>query len=1100
MVNTAFATALQATVKDAYNNPLSGVTVTFTAPGSGASGNFANGTATVTASTNAQGMATAPAFTANSTQGQFTVTASVTGAATPASFSLTILLPPVISVSPTTIPFGNQALGGSSASAPVTISNTGAGALVISNLSITGSQAGDFSFTTIAGQPPITVNPNSSIQVNITFTPMNIGSRSAALSITDNASGSPHQVNLSGTGTAAIITFSSQNLSFPNQSANTTSAPLTLTLGNSSLANANLVITGLQLNGANAGEFAFTCGAPLSGSSCAGTLAPGATVPVSITFTPLASGLRAANLLISDNDNSHSGGTQTVTLSGTGLAPGITLPSSLNFGSQVVYTTAGTSLTITNPGNANLVIYSVTITGANASDFSSSAQLPITIAPNTSSSLPISFTPTNSGLRSASLSIYDNVNGGTQQNPHVDTVPLSGTGQAAGTLVMPPFSVGANLEVLATVGLNSPAASNLPVTITSADPTKVLLSTDATKAGSASVTLTVARLSTMAWPGLYVQSLDQSAIGAPDTVQLTVTAPGYVTLQCPVTLTPSALFLSGPNGWGQNFSTTATGSVALTVQAFELDGNGNLAGSAQMVGGGLSLSVSVSSQNSTVGTITGSPAGFAAGSYSVSGLSFQPVAAGSTQLSVAQPSGFSVPASGSNLMATVGSRQIYLNPTTVGYQLQTQGAGQLSDPAPQDLVVTVTTSTTPGAVLLSTSPTAAGSSQLLLTVPAGTTALPTFYVQGVAVGAGQLQASAAGYNFSSGNNNGAVAVTPSGFVLAGPSGVAGQGLATTLLSGDTPLTVTLMRLDSAGDLAETGILAGGVSVSLSVASGNPNVGSILNNPATFQSGDSSNTTLLFHPLGQGSSTLTVGQPSGFSAPASGGSLVAAVGPPQISLAMPAGNTIGANLQVPASGALNAPAPTGGLTLTLSSNNPNVLLSASATETGQSSISLPVAGYSGLNGIGFPTYYVQGLQSSGSATLTASAPGWVSGTIMVSLAPSSLVLVSPNGIGANFGTLTTSGATALTIQAMQLDNNNNPQHVQALAGGLSETVSVTDSNPGAGTITGSPVTIQGGSAAAPVQFQPAGAGTATLTVVEPGGFVSSTDSALNVTVN
>ena len=37
-VNTAFATALQATVKDASNNPVSGATVTFTAPGSGASG------------------------------------------------------------------------------------------------------------------------------------------------------------------------------------------------------------------------------------------------------------------------------------------------------------------------------------------------------------------------------------------------------------------------------------------------------------------------------------------------------------------------------------------------------------------------------------------------------------------------------------------------------------------------------------------------------------------------------------------------------------------------------------------------------------------------------------------------------------------------------------------------------------------------------------------------------------------------------------------------------------------------------------------------------------------------------------------------------
>ena len=86
-VNTAFATALQATVKDAGNNPVSGVTVTFAAPGTGASGTFAGGVNTAT--TNSSGVATAPAFTANSTTGSYSVTASVVGVSTPASFSLT---------------------------------------------------------------------------------------------------------------------------------------------------------------------------------------------------------------------------------------------------------------------------------------------------------------------------------------------------------------------------------------------------------------------------------------------------------------------------------------------------------------------------------------------------------------------------------------------------------------------------------------------------------------------------------------------------------------------------------------------------------------------------------------------------------------------------------------------------------------------------------------------------------------------------------------------------------------------------------------------------------------------------------------------------
>src|SRR5205085_438994 len=54
-VNTAFASALLVTVNDAFGNPVPGATVTFAAPGSGASGTFSNGTATISATTNSSG-------------------------------------------------------------------------------------------------------------------------------------------------------------------------------------------------------------------------------------------------------------------------------------------------------------------------------------------------------------------------------------------------------------------------------------------------------------------------------------------------------------------------------------------------------------------------------------------------------------------------------------------------------------------------------------------------------------------------------------------------------------------------------------------------------------------------------------------------------------------------------------------------------------------------------------------------------------------------------------------------------------------------------------------------------------------------------------
>ncbi len=86
-INTAFATALQATVKESGNNQ-DGIAVTFTAPASGASGTF-SGSATV--NTNA-GVATAPTYTANGTAGgPYNVVASIGAGLPTANFALTNL-------------------------------------------------------------------------------------------------------------------------------------------------------------------------------------------------------------------------------------------------------------------------------------------------------------------------------------------------------------------------------------------------------------------------------------------------------------------------------------------------------------------------------------------------------------------------------------------------------------------------------------------------------------------------------------------------------------------------------------------------------------------------------------------------------------------------------------------------------------------------------------------------------------------------------------------------------------------------------------------------------------------------------------------------
>ena len=105
VVNAAFANTLKVLVKDASNNPVAGATVTFAAPGSGASGAFAGGQNT--AVTDITGVATSAPIIANGAAGSYAVTASLGALST--SFALTntannsagsTQLPEPVSVSP----------------------------------------------------------------------------------------------------------------------------------------------------------------------------------------------------------------------------------------------------------------------------------------------------------------------------------------------------------------------------------------------------------------------------------------------------------------------------------------------------------------------------------------------------------------------------------------------------------------------------------------------------------------------------------------------------------------------------------------------------------------------------------------------------------------------------------------------------------------------------------------------------------------------------------------------------------------------------------------------------------------------------------------
>ena len=217
---------------------------------------------------------------------------------------------PVVSLSPTSLSFGNHQVNTTSAAQTVTLKNSGNAALTIKGIGLSGPNSGDFHQQNTCPSSSSTLAAGASCFISVIFTPTAEGTRSASLSIADNASGSPQSVALSGSGTntsAPVVSLSPTSLSFGNQQANTTSAARTVTLTNSG--NAALTIKGIGLSGPNSGVFHQQ-------HTCSSSLAPGASCTISVTFTPTAEGNCSASLSIADN---ASGSPQSVTLSGTGV-------------------------------------------------------------------------------------------------------------------------------------------------------------------------------------------------------------------------------------------------------------------------------------------------------------------------------------------------------------------------------------------------------------------------------------------------------------------------------------------------------------------------------------------------------------------------------------------------------------------------------------------------------------------------------------------------------------------------------------------------------------------------------------------------------------
>jgi len=267
------------------------------------------------------GVAHTPAF-ASSTQ--LKITLSTSDQATPGTYGVAVTNPApgggasssvnftvtasraAVALTPTSIAFANQTVGTSSSARTVTLSNPGTAALSISSITLTGTNPGAFRTTTTCGS---SLSAGASCTISVTFVPASSSSRTASLTVTDNAAGGPQSVSLTGTGVAATpaANLSLPTIAFGNQTVGTTSRAQTVTLSNPG--NAALSITGIAITGTN--PAAFT----VSSKTCGSTVNAGAGCTISVVFTPHGAGSKSASVAITDN---APGSPQSVSLTGTG--------------------------------------------------------------------------------------------------------------------------------------------------------------------------------------------------------------------------------------------------------------------------------------------------------------------------------------------------------------------------------------------------------------------------------------------------------------------------------------------------------------------------------------------------------------------------------------------------------------------------------------------------------------------------------------------------------------------------------------------------------------------------------------------------------------
>jgi hypothetical protein len=206
--------------------------------------------------------------------------------------------PGVLGSNPAALSFGDVTVGHNQPLS-LTISNSGASSVTISQVQISGS-----AFTQSGIAAPLTLGPGTNATMSVTFTPTAAGNATGTLTLTSNASNPTLNVALSGTGT----TTTGQLGVSPS-----TIAVGDVVVGTSGTASGNLNATGanVTVTGASTNNTAFV----VSGISLPITIFAGQSSPFTVTFSPSTTGTATATLTFTSNAQPA---TTTAALTGNG--------------------------------------------------------------------------------------------------------------------------------------------------------------------------------------------------------------------------------------------------------------------------------------------------------------------------------------------------------------------------------------------------------------------------------------------------------------------------------------------------------------------------------------------------------------------------------------------------------------------------------------------------------------------------------------------------------------------------------------------------------------------------------------------------------------